>query len=285
MRAGAFPESRFVACAGLDFELIPGGAFQSRELLDGLREEVLEIAFRSRGWEGAEQREHFRRCFKLGPLYEARALGLIRRAGALVGLAGSVNDWQVAQGSIVHLCSLGLLPEVQSRGILPVLMALLWKVTLEEPRAREDLARGRLFTTAITQSPYILWFLSRIAEICPGPERPQPAAGELAIARAVVARFDPHLALEEEHLILRGECEFRYRRTPYSPDRRLNRFCDRHLRSDEGDVFVVVGRIRPDRLAGFFDQVEAAFPRLLASLGGHLPGGAAVAGAEQEERL
>jgi hypothetical protein len=107
--------------------------------------------------------------------------------------------------------------------------------------------------------------MSRIADIFPSPDREVPEPDEIAVARQVVARFDPHLALEDG-FILRNECEFRYRRIPYSLDRRLNRFCDRKLRYDQGDVFVVVGRVNAGKLEAFRRQVETAFPDLASRL-------------------
>jgi hypothetical protein len=275
LAAGCFPGSRLVALGDLEFEVVEGGVYRSVGLLDGLREEVLRVAARSRGWDAPGDLDFFRRSFKLGPLYEAQALALVRRQGCLVGLAGSVNDWPVEEGSIVHLCSLGLLPEIQARGILPVLMSLLWTVTLRNPAVARDHQSGRLFTTAITQSPFILWFMARVADLFPSPEREATEPDRVRVARQVVARFDPHLPLDERTFVLRGECEFRYRRIPYSRDRRLNRFCDRRLRYDDGDVFVVVGQVVPRRLERFLRQVRQAYPDLGAALDGQVQGAVA----------
>lgn len=274
MEPWKFPDSALVRFGELELELVERDVYRHAGLLDRLKDEVLEIAALSRGWDGPEDLALFRRSFKLGPLYEARALGLVRRAGRLVGLAGSVNDWTVEEGSIVHLCSLGLLPGVQARGLLPALMLLLWEANLRDPVIESNCRQRRAFISAITQSPYILWFLSRIADVYPSPGRTAAEADEVAVARRVVARFDPHLALDEEGFILRAECEFRYRRIPYSLDRRLNRFCDRKLRYDEGDVFVVIGRVRPEKLEAFRRQVETACPDLVS----HLRGAAAWSG-------
>jgi hypothetical protein len=277
---GKFSDSALVRIGEIEFELVERDVYRQAGLLDGLREEVIEIAAASRGWDSPEDLALFRRSFKIGPLYEARALALVRRAGRLVGLAGSVNDWTVEEGSIVHLCSLGLLPDVQARGILPALMLLLWEANLRDPVIESNFHQHRTFISAITQSPYILWFLSRIADIYPSPDRTAAEADEVAVARRVAARFDSHLALDEEGFILHGECEFRYRRIPYSLDRRLNRFCDRKLRYDEGDVFVVVGRVRPEKLETFCRQVETSCPDLVSHLRG-----ATESRAEVEERL
>jgi hypothetical protein len=261
-----FPGSDVVPCGGLEFELVEAGATRARGVLDHLREEVLAIAAASRGWEDREHLELFRRKFKIEPFYEASALALVREAGTLVGLAGSVNDWQVEEGSIVHLCTLGLLPRVQARGLLPVLMTLLWQVTMRQPANRRSFERGRLFLTAITQSPYVLWFISRLSDLYPHPDRRSPTPEERAVARRVARRFDGHLALDEERFILRNECEFRYRRIPYGFDRRLNRFCERSLRYDEGDVFVVVGRADRAKVEAFLTQVREVFGGWLTAL-------------------
>src|SRR5688572_24735685 len=121
-----FPGSAIVTVGEIEFELVERHASLQRQQLDGLKEEVLLVAARSRGWNEEDSLESFRRIFKIGPLYETNALALARRSGRLVGLAGAVNDWSVPQGSLVHLCSLGLLPDVQARGVVPTFMALLW---------------------------------------------------------------------------------------------------------------------------------------------------------------
>lgn len=266
MAGERFPGSDILIVGDLELELVEAGAARATGVLDHLREQVLTLAAASRGWDEPQHLELFRRTFKIEPFYEATALALVRQEGMLVGLAGSVNDWQVDEGSIVHLCTLGFLPRIQGRGLLPVLMALLWQATLREPSVRRDFERGRLFLTAITQSPYILWFMSRLSELFPGPDRQAPTAEEQRVARQVAQRFDGHLELDDRTFILRNECEFRYRRLPKSLDRRLNRFCERSLRYDQGDVFVAVGRAERAKVEAFLGQVRAAFGDLLAAL-------------------
>jgi len=266
-----FPDSRLAVAGDIEFELVDREAFRHGAQLESLREEVLEIAATSRGWTERDHLEWFRRSFKIGPLYETNALALARRSGRLVGIAGAVNEWHVPEGSIVHLCSLGLLPGVQGRGVLPALMLLLWRVTLLDPVASLRHRQRRLFVSAITQSPYILHFMSRLASIYPSPDRDAPEPEETSIARRVVERFDAHLALDDTGFVLRKECEFRYRRLPLSPDRRLNRFCTERLNYDEGDVFVVVGRVEPEKMAAFARQVTSTHAELVARFESALP--------------
>jgi hypothetical protein len=265
MHVPRFPGSAIVVNGSTEFELVERDACQSRDLLDALRDEVLEIAAASRGWADADSLTFFRRYFKIGPLYETNALALARQSGRLVGLAGAINDWHVAEGSIVHLCSLGLLPSVQARGILPVLMLLLWQVTLRSPIVDARYRQRRLFFTAITQSPYILDFMSRVGSIYPSPDRLTAEPDEIAIARHVAARLDPHLAFDEGGFVLRKECEFRYQRLPISQDRRLNQFCIDRLNHDDGDVFVVVGRADPNKIARFSARVMERYPAMVTS--------------------
>ena len=266
MARRSFPDSRLVSLDGLDFELVWEGAAKHVDCLCALRDEVLQLAAEVRGWTDAESLSFFRRHFKIEPLYEANALLLIYQDDALVGLAGSVNDWNFGRSAIVHLCTLGLKPAVQMRGLLDLAGALLWLATLRQEHVRESLAEGRLFTTAITQSPYIMAYMRRFADIVPSPSRATPAADEIEAARHVVARFDAHIPLDEERLVLRNECRFRYRRLPLSRDRALNRFCLRELRYDEGDVFVVVGRVAPEKLERFVAGQNAANQRRLGQL-------------------
>jgi hypothetical protein len=253
----SFPGSNVVVWRDFAIEIVERGAHRHRDCLDRLREEVLRVAAESRGWDDPQMLEFFRKHFKIGPLYEADALVLVSRGDVLVGLAGTVNEWAVAEGSIVHLCSLGLLPQVQRLGLLPGFMSLLWLGTLREPKIKADLHRGRLYTTAITQSPYIIGLMQRIADIYPSPDRSLPNAEEQAVARAVRARFDPEIPFDEVSFILSEECAFRYRKLPASLDRRLTQFCTERLRYERGDVFVVVGTVRPDLLLPFIQRQRA----------------------------
>jgi hypothetical protein len=226
------------------------------DLIEGLRPEVTRIAAISRGWTSEEDIEAFGRMFNIGPLYEASTLALLRKDERLVGIAGTVNDWQVDQGSIVHLCSLGFLPEIQGRDLMTSLMGHLWRLTLRNERVARDLARGRVYFTAITQSPYIIGYLHRFAEIVPSPYRALEAH-HVEIARHVVARFDPHLQLEEGTLALRGEAQFHYCDLPLSRDKKINRFCQAQLNYERGDVFAIVGRVLPARVEAVLQQLAA----------------------------
>jgi hypothetical protein len=266
MARRSFPDSRLVSLDGLDFELVREGAAKHVDCLGALRDEVLQLAAEVRGWTDPESLSFFRKHFKIEPLYAANALLLIYQEGALVGLAGSVNNWTFKRSAIVHLCTLGLKPAVQMRGLLDLAGALLWLATLRQEPVRKSLTEGRLFATAITQSPYIMAYMLRFADIVPSPSRAWPTADELNIARLVAARFDRHIPLDEARLILRNECNFRYRRVPLSRDRALNRFCLSALRYEEGDVFVVVGRVNSVKLERFVAGQNATNQRRLARL-------------------
>ncbi|WP_027584358.1 hypothetical protein [Bradyrhizobium sp. Ai1a-2] len=266
MTRRTFTDSHLVEWAGLTFEVVAGRDVNRRAQLDSLREEVLRVAAVSRGWDDPGSIAHFRRTFKIGPMYEASGLMLVYKNDELVGLAGTVNDWTVGSGSVVHLCSLGLLPQVQRRGLLQVFMSLLWIASLQRPGTAADLARGALYTTAITQSPYIVGFMQQVADIFPSPTRIHPRPDEIDVARAVIARFDPDVSFDAATFVLRNECEFRYRRMPLSLDRRITRMCAERLRYEQGDVFVVVGAVNAERLGRFLERQKREFQEPLGAL-------------------
>jgi hypothetical protein len=108
--------------------------------------------------------------------------------------------------------------------------------------------------------------LDRLYSIFPSPTRSRPDEAELAIAQAVVKRFDPHLTLEPGTFALRNECRFSYRKRPRSRHRKWNDYCERTLRYDAGDVFVAVGRAVPERLEPFFQHVDCKYPDLMTIL-------------------
>jgi hypothetical protein len=260
------PGSVLVPFEDFVFELAPDGVSGHPELLEPLREDVLAIAARSRGWYGPEPLERFRQVFKIEPLFAADGLALVWRRGRLVGLAGMVHSMPVDDGVILHLCSLGLLPEAQNRGIMPTLFGLLWDVMLELPTVREHYRAGRAYLTAITQSPYIMAFLANVSDLYPAPGVDTPAPDLVEVARRVVDRFDPHIPFDPESFILRNECEFFYRNIPYSANRTINDFCDSRLRYGDGDTFVLVGRARPQAVGRMLAAAERGHPDLFQTL-------------------
>lgn len=260
------PDSYTGTYRDFEFEVALKGVFKYPPLLDQIREEIFNIAARARGWDDDQGLAAMRRNFKIGPLYEANGLVLIRSNGALVGLGGSVNNWHVQDKSIVHLCGLGLLPEAQNRGFLPAMIALLWVTSLEDETLRKNFVRERVYISAITQSPYILAFLSRLFDVYPSPHRTEPDDDMIEVAQHVVARFDAGISFDAKRFILRNECKFFYKRTPYSSDRQINEFCDQNLRFDQGDVFVVVGRVLPHLVRRYVNRVSRHHPELFTAL-------------------
>lgn len=269
--ARALPGSALVSYGGFDFELAPEGAGGDPAPLLALREEVLQLAARSRGWTEPDQIAEFGRTFKLQGLYDADALALVWRDGRLVGTAGFVHRLPLEDGAIVHLCAVGFLREAQNRGFLPVLFALLWEVVGRLPRLAGPYRDGRLYLTAITQSPYLMAFLGHVSELTPTPARPAPDARERAVARVVHRHFDPEIPLEEDTLVLRGEAEFFYLKVPYGTDREVNAFCDARLRYAAGDTFLTVGRVRPETVDLLLGIVRGRAPELFETLRDALP--------------
>jgi hypothetical protein len=260
-----FPNSLEFSHNDFHIEIVPEKCREYPELLNEIRNRVVQVATRSRGWDDPETLEHMNANFKLGPLYEANTLVLIRSRRELVGLVGLVDDWQTSDGAILHLCSLGFLPNAQGRGFLPVLLSTVWPFVLHRHSVHQNVLEGRVFLTAITQSPYLYAMLHGISALYPAPNTVIPPAIR-RVARAVVHRFDDHLELEENSLILRNECQFFYKKIPYSANRSLNAFCDSQLRYDQGDVFVLVGRVVPERVTRYMHRVEQLYGPLFADL-------------------
>jgi len=266
MSIRVFPNSYAGTYRHFEIEVVQKDVFRYPELLDSMREQIFQIAASSRGWSDKQALESIRHSFKIGPLYEANGVVLIRSNGTLVGLGGSVNNWHTDGKSIVHLCSLGLLPEVQNRGFLPAMVALLWLSSLQDDKLQRNFELERVYISAITQSPYILAFLSRLFDVYPSPHRTAPNEDMVDVARQVARRFDAEIPFDAENFILRNECKFFYKRTPYSSDRQINEFCDRNLRYDQGDVFVIVGRVIPHVVERYVNRVAKHHPELFTAL-------------------
>ena len=266
MSMSAFPGAAVCDYEDLAIELVPDGVSRRPDLLDELRDDVLQVAARSRGWEAEHDLSRFREVFKLGPLYAADGVALIRRDGQLVGLAGAVDDWEVGGCSVVHLCSLGLLRDVQNRGLLPALFRQLWLYSWRHPTVRRNYERGQVYISAITQSPFIVGLVARVSDLYPSPFRAAPDPRMVSIARAVVDRFDADVAFDEQSFVLRNECRFFYKKLPRTGDARINRYCDARLRYEEGDAFVLVGRCDARALERYMERVVARYPALCRSL-------------------
>jgi hypothetical protein len=121
------------------------------------------------------------------------------------------------------------------------------------------------YVTAVTQSPYVLYFLERHFEVFPSPHR-SPSPLILELAEQVAKRFAAEVEFERERMILRKECEFRYRQFPRCTDRDWNHFCAQSLDYDRGDVFVMVGRVVMERLMRSLVRARAAFPDLVQAI-------------------
>ena len=260
-----FPTSYTGTYRQFEFEVMERNVFRFPHLLDNMRDQIFSIAAASRGWDDEQALKSMRAHFKIGPLYEANGVVLIRKNGVLVGLGGCVNNWHTADKSIVHLCSLGLLREVQNRGFLGAMIALLWMSSLQDARLRKNFGMQRVYISAITQSPYILAFLSRLFDVYPSPNVVKPDTHMVDVATQVAARFDADIPFDPMTFILRNECSFFYKRTPYSSNREINKFCDDRLRYDQGDVFVIVGRVIPDLVERYVNQVAMHHPELFTA--------------------
>lgn len=261
-----FPDSVVVRHDGLTFELKPYGAADHPHLVARIRDDALDVAARSRGWNEPEEIASFAKVFKIEPLFEADGLALVWRDGRVVGLAGFCYEQGPRDGLVLHTCTLGLLPQVQNRGVLPALFALLWEVADARAGSPELYASGRVHLTAITQNPFIIAFLSQVADVFPGPDSVAPDPDALWVARRILDRFDPGVAFDPQTFVLREECAFFYRRIPYSSDARLNAFCDSRLRYAKGDTFMLVGKARPGAVLSFRRSVARAYPKLHKTL-------------------
>lgn len=205
--------------------------------LAACREELLRLATFARGW-GPEEVPRMREVFKVEPFYMATSLVLVFDRDRLCGTAGVDTDFQGGPigPNIIHLCSVNLLDPLKHSGLAALLLVLLAD-HLISPLPREE----AVYFTSISQSPLVYRLLARLADIHPnGRESAPPDVQD--VARTVVAKYDPHISLEGDNLILRKECAFFYKRLPYVADPRVNHLFDSRLDIQRGDVFVNVGK-------------------------------------------
>lgn len=231
-----FDGARRLRFQDLDLVIL-GNAADHRAELDRYHDDLLRLATLARGWD-LDAVPHMRRVFKIDPFYRATSMVLIFRRGRLCGTAGVDTDFAAAVpgSAIVHLCSLNLLDTLKHSGVVGVFMLLLEDYLLAALPSRQP-----VYFTSISQSPLVYRLLARLGHVYPNDDE-APPADVRRVARAVVARYDPGMALNEEGLILRGECAFFYKRVPYVADRRINALFDTRLDIAGGDVFVNVGK-------------------------------------------
>lgn len=205
--------------------------------LAACREELLRLATCARGW-GLEEVPRMREVFKVEPFYMATSLVLVFDRDRLCGTAGVDMDFRRGPTgpNIVHLCSVNLLDPLKHSGIAALLLVLLADHLLSSLPQDEA-----VYFTSISQSPLVYRLLGRLCDLHPnGRETAPPDVQD--VARAVVAKYDSHIPLDADNLILRKECAFFYKRLPYVADPRVNRLFDSRLDIQRGDVFVNVGK-------------------------------------------
>jgi hypothetical protein len=261
-----FPDSVVVRYESLRIELMVDGARRHPERLETIRDDVLEVAARSRGWVERAEIEAFREVFKIDSLFRTDALALIWSGGHVIGLAGTARETGPAGELILHLCSLGLRAQAQRQGLLSVLFALLWDVQQAWPGTADAYLRGQVYLTAITQSPLIMAFLGRVSDMFPGPDATVPDHAMIDLGSHVIDRFEPTVTFDPASFVLRNECLFGYRTIPYSTDSRVNAYCDGRLRYQEGDTFLLVGRARPEAVQAFIERSYESRPALMREM-------------------
>jgi hypothetical protein len=243
-----FEGARQLRFQGLDLVIL-GNAAEHRAELSGYHDDLLRLATLARGWE-LDAVPHMRRVFKLEPFYRATSMVLIFNHGQLCGTAGVDTDFAAAVpgSAIVHLCSLNLLEALKHSGVVGVFMLLLRDELLASLPPRQP-----VYFTSISQSPLVYRLLARLGHVYPNDGETPPEDVRQA-ARAVTSKYDPGMELDEDGLVLRGECAFFYKNVPYVADRRINALFDARLDMALGDVFVNVGKTRVDAARDAIDR-------------------------------
>ncbi|MTJ82370.1 MAG: hypothetical protein F8N37_15365 [Telmatospirillum sp.] len=212
----------------------------ARQFPDDMRRlepDLLRLATLARGW-GPDKLDHMRQVFKIDPFYNATAMALVFNGDNLVGTAGVDTDFDAGRNDrhIVHLCSVNMDRSLRNSGLIAQLFVILADQVLASLPPGDE-----VFFTSISQSPLVYSIMSKIAPLHPDG-RSRPPAPIVDVAGRVVAKYDPHLELEPDTLVLRRECDFFYRDVPYVSDTRINALFDSLLDIAAGDVFVNVGR-------------------------------------------
>ena len=233
-----------------DFELVVlRDTKPFRKDLKALEGELLELASYARGWEQKDL-PRMRAVFKFEPFYLATSLVLVFQNTRLYGTAGVDVDFEVApgQGHILHLCSVNLRKPLRNSALMARLFVLLADHILAKIPADHE-----IYFTSISQSPAVYSLISKIARLYPNGEE-VPPDNVKDVARRVVAKYDPHLTLETDTLILRNECDFFYKDVPYVSDPKINGLFDRMLDIAAGDVFVNVAKSTVQRAVSKIDR-------------------------------
>ncbi|OIQ31591.1 MAG: hypothetical protein BM562_06990 [Alphaproteobacteria bacterium MedPE-SWcel] len=229
-----------------------------RAELAALEPDLLRLATFARGWNETHL-GHMRRHFKIEPFYNASAMVLIFRGAELVGTAGvdtTLSD-RPAGVQLLHLCSVNFMPDLRNSGLVALLLVLLADHGLVGQPGSDQ-----VYFTSISQSPLVYSLMSRIAPVHPDGKT-SPPGDVVAVARQVVAKYDPHLALDPRNLTLRGECDFFYREMPYVADKAVNALFDSMLDVPAGDVFVNVARSTVADALGRIDRYRRRFAQSL----------------------
>ncbi len=228
--------------------------------LKALEGDLLRLATFARGWD-IDILVQMQEVFKVDPFYNATSLVLVFCDGVLLGTAGVDADIAAGPegGHIIHLCSVNLLSKLRTSGIVALLLVLLSdRILAKLPQ------HASLYFTSISQSPLVYSLIAKIARLYPdGATQPPPEVVE--VARRVAAKYDGHLVLEPDALVLRNECAFFYKDVPYVADPKINRLFDQVLDIPAGDVFVNVGKTSVKEAAQTIERYRYRFQALVRS--------------------
>ncbi|MER9680388.1 hypothetical protein NKJ23_13795 [Mesorhizobium sp. M0184] len=251
-----FNGARRLRFQGLDLVVLPR-AGEHRSQLDAQRDALLKLATLARGW-GSEEVPRMREVFKLEPFHRATSLVLVFDQGRLCGTGGVDANFAECPPdvTILHLCSLNLLDEQKRTGLAALFMLLLGEELLAPLPAHRP-----VYFTSISQSPLVYRLLTRLAKVYPDG-RSTPPDDVREVARVVAARYDPHIPLDADRLVLRNECDFFYRQVPYVADSRVNALFDSELDIAAGDVFVNVGKTDAGSARAAVERYRGRFPKM-----------------------
>jgi hypothetical protein len=229
-----------------------------RDELIACHEQLLRLATFSRGW-GEAEIPRMREVFKIEPFYRATSLVLAFDRDQMCGTAGVDADFANGSGEppILHLCSVNLLPALRNSGVTALLFVLLADHLLTPMPAG-----GNVYFTSISQSPLVYRLLARLGDVHPNGRDKAPADVQ-RVARTVVAKYDAHIPLDAENLILRNECEFFYKKVPYVADQQINAMFNTKLNISGGDVFVNVGKSKVADTISFIDRYRKRVTEML----------------------
>jgi len=182
--------------------------------------------------------------------YMADILAIARREGRIKGYAIG----KYIRDTLFFFPVTMVLPQDRNKGLAMfmnyTILRMLWRRRIKKAKWRIWKWFQPLYITFRTYNPILYRAISKRIDVVPSVKGRIPSPQEVKIAREVANLSSPEYKFDPQTFVIEGALSsypelFKNENVPWTSDRRVNEFFEKHLKLSEkkGNVFVVVGRV------------------------------------------